>query len=84
MRVLLAATLLIILLKIRSVNPGVLPDPIKTTIGLKGSPRSRRSPVQVVNEMVLMISGMRHFEAAQHALRALSETQQLSTRPQGS
>jgi flagellar basal-body rod protein FlgF len=41
------------------------------------------SNVQVVNEMVSMIAGMRHFEAAQHALRAQSETQELNTRPQG-
>jgi flagellar basal-body rod protein FlgF len=41
------------------------------------------SNVQVVNEMVAMIAGMRHFEAAQHALRTVSETMQLNTRPQG-
>jgi len=41
------------------------------------------SNVQVVNEMVSMIVGMRHFEAAQHALRAVSEAMQLNTRPQG-
>ena len=40
------------------------------------------SNVQVVNEMVSMIVGMRHFEAAQRALRTLSESIQLNTRPQ--
>jgi len=61
--------------------PGVEPQAGSSSV-LQGYRES--SNVQVVNEMVLMISGMRHFEAAQHALRALSETQQLSTRPQGS
>jgi flagellar basal-body rod protein FlgF len=40
------------------------------------------SNVQVVNEMVSMIAGMRHFEAAQRALRALSDSIQMNTRPQ--
>ena|SRR5438034_55603 len=39
--------------------------------------------VKVVNEMVSMIAGMRHSESAQRALRSLSDTLQLSTRPQG-
>jgi flagellar basal body rod protein FlgG len=37
---------------------------------------------QVVNEMVAMIAGMRQFEAAQRALRTISESVQLNTRPQ--
>lgn len=41
------------------------------------------SNVQVVNEMVNMISGLRHYEAAQRAVRALSDAVQLNTRPQG-
>jgi flagellar basal body rod protein FlgG len=35
----------------------------------------------VVNEMVAMITGMRHFESAQRAMRSLSEALQLDTRP---
>jgi flagellar basal-body rod protein FlgF len=40
------------------------------------------SNVQVVNEMVNMIAGMRHFEAAQHALKTISDAVQQNTRPQ--
>ena len=42
------------------------------------------SNVQPANEMVAMIAGMRQYEAAQRALRSLSETMQMSTKPQGS
>jgi flagellar basal body rod protein FlgG len=35
----------------------------------------------LVNDMVLMINGMRHYEAAQRALRSLSESVALNTRP---
>jgi flagellar basal body rod protein FlgG len=38
--------------------------------------------VQPVVEMVSMMAGMRHFQASQRALRTLSESLQLSTRPQ--
>jgi len=41
------------------------------------------SNVQVVNEMVSMMSGMRQYEAAQKALRALGDALSLSTKPQG-
>jgi flagellar basal body rod protein FlgG len=41
------------------------------------------SNVQVVNEMVLMIAGMRQYEAAQRALRSMSDAIQMSTQPQG-
>jgi flagellar basal body rod protein FlgG len=40
------------------------------------------SNVQVVNELVSMLSGMRHYEASERALRTLSEAQALNTRPQ--
>ncbi len=40
------------------------------------------SNVQVVKEMVSMIAGLRHFEAAQRAFRAISEAISLNTRPQ--
>jgi flagellar hook-basal body protein len=42
------------------------------------------SNVQPANEMVAMISGMRQYEAAQRALRTLSDAMHESTRPQGS
>jgi flagellar basal body rod protein FlgG len=41
------------------------------------------SNVEPANEMVAMIAGSRYFEAAQRALRALSDSIQLNTRPQG-
>jgi flagellar basal-body rod protein FlgF len=40
------------------------------------------SNVQIVNEMVAMIAGMRQYEAAQKALLALSDSVGLNTRPQ--
>jgi flagellar basal-body rod protein FlgF len=40
------------------------------------------SNVQTVNEMVSMITGMRHYEAAERALRALGEAVGQNTRPQ--
>ncbi len=40
------------------------------------------SNVEVATEMVNMIRGARYFEAAQRALRTLSESVQLNTRPQ--
>jgi len=36
----------------------------------------------IVNDMVGMINGLRHYEAAQRAMRSLSESLALSTRPQ--
>jgi flagellar basal body rod protein FlgG len=40
------------------------------------------SNVQVVNEMVSMLTGMRYYEAAERALRALGEAVGLNTKPQ--
>jgi flagellar basal-body rod protein FlgG len=37
---------------------------------------------QLVTDMVNMVQGMRHYEAAQRALRALSDSVALNTRPQ--
>ncbi len=59
--------------------PGVTPAPNTSRVEqgyLEGS------NVLAVNEMVSMITGMRHYEAAQRALRALSEALELRTRPQ--
>jgi flagellar basal-body rod protein FlgF len=42
------------------------------------------SNVQVVNELVSMIAGMRQYEAAQKALHSLSDAVQQNTRPQQS
>lgn len=39
------------------------------------------SNVQIVNEMVSMVTGMRHYEAAQKALQALGEAISQNTRP---
>jgi flagellar basal-body rod protein FlgF len=41
------------------------------------------SNVQIVNEMVSMIAGMRQYEAAQRAFRAISDAIQQQTRGQG-
>jgi flagellar basal-body rod protein FlgF len=41
------------------------------------------SNVQMVNEMVSMIAGMRHYEAAEKAMRALSDAVAHNTQPQG-
>jgi len=40
------------------------------------------SNVQVVNEMAMMIAGMRHYEAARNALKSLSDAIQQTTQPQ--
>lgn len=40
------------------------------------------SNVQVVDELVQMIAGMRHYEASQRALRAMSDAVEQDTRPQ--
>ena len=40
------------------------------------------SNVQIVNEMVSMITGMRYYEAAQRAMRALGDAVALDTNPQ--
>jgi flagellar basal-body rod protein FlgF len=40
------------------------------------------SNVQVVQEMISMLAGMRHYEASERALRSLSEATALNTRPQ--
>jgi flagellar basal-body rod protein FlgF len=42
------------------------------------------SNVQIVNELVSMIAGMRHYEALQRALHAISDAAQQNTRPQSS
>jgi flagellar basal-body rod protein FlgF len=42
------------------------------------------SNVQVVNEMAMMVAGMRHYEAARNALKAISDAVQHTTLPQGS
>jgi flagellar basal-body rod protein FlgF len=63
-----------------SAPPGVTPQ---EGGGLVRQGYRENSNVQVVNEMVSMIAGMRHFEAAQRALRTLSESVQMHTRPQG-
>jgi flagellar basal-body rod protein FlgF len=60
--------------------PGVVPQD-----GGGGGVRQgyrENSNVNVVHEMVSMIAGARHFEAAQRSLRALSDAIQLQTRPQ--
>ena len=41
------------------------------------------SNVQPAEAMVAMIAGARHFEASQRALRAIADSVQLNTRPQG-
>jgi flagellar basal-body rod protein FlgF len=55
------------------------PQPAKATVeqGYREG-----SNVQIVNEMVSMIAGMRHYEALQHTLKALSDAIQQNTRPQ--
>jgi len=42
------------------------------------------SNVQAVNEMALMVAGMRHYEAARNALKGLSDAIQRTTQPQAS
>jgi flagellar basal-body rod protein FlgF len=78
----------------RFSNPSVL-EPVGTTLfaapaGTAPEPLAdgrvqqgyrEGANVQVVNEMVSMIAGMRHFEASQRALRTISESIQLNTRP---
>jgi flagellar basal body rod protein FlgG len=41
------------------------------------------SNVQIVNEMVSMMIGMRQYEAADRAIRSMGEAMALNTRPQG-
>lgn len=79
----------------RFPNPSVLvpvgttlfesPDAVPTEAGAGTVRQGYRegSNVQVVNELVTMIMTMRHHEAAQRALRAISEAVQQNTRPQG-
>ena len=75
-------------------NPNVL-RPVGTTLfeapaGVQLQPGTttvqqgfrESSNVQVVDEMVQMIAGMRHYEAAQRALRTLSDAIELDTNPQ--
>ena len=59
----------------RGVEPKTLE--VKVTQGMRES-----SNVEVVGEMVTMIAGMRHYEACQHTLRALSDAIEQLTRPQ--
>lgn len=61
-----------------SAPAGVAQEPASATV-LQGYRES--SNVQAASEMVAMIRGARYFEAAQRALRALSDAVQLSTRP---
>jgi len=60
-------------------TPEAQPEPGTGTV-LQGYRES--SNVQAAGEMVAMIRGTRYFEAAQRALRALSEAVQLNTRAQ--
>jgi flagellar basal body rod protein FlgG len=59
--------------------PGAAQEPGAATV-LQGYRES--SNVEAAGEMVAMIKGTRYFEAAQRALRALSDAIQLNTRPQ--
>jgi flagellar basal body rod protein FlgG len=58
---------------------GVQPQPGNTTVHQY---YREMSNVNVVDEMVQMIAGMRHYEASQRALRTIAEAIQLNTRPQ--
>jgi flagellar basal-body rod protein FlgF len=60
--------------------PGVASESNTGTL-LQGYRES--SNVHVVNEMVSMIAGLRHYEAAQRALRALGDAVANNTRGQG-
>lgn len=59
--------------------PGVAPE---TSTARVEQGYREESNVQAVNEMVSMILGLRHYEAAQRALRSLSDAIELRTRPQ--
>ena len=58
---------------------GVTPQPAVATTAEQGYRES--SNVEVIDEMVLMIAGLRHYEAAQRALRTISESLELQTSP---
>jgi flagellar basal body rod protein FlgG len=59
------------------------PPPVQQELGDVRVEQGYRegSNVQVVREMVLMLSGMRYYEASERALRTLSEAQSQNTRP---
>ena len=61
--------------------PGVEPQPATSSSVQQGYREG--SNVQVVSEMASMIAGMRQYEAAQRALRSLSEAVQQNVRPSG-
>jgi flagellar basal body rod protein FlgG len=58
---------------------GVRPESGSTTVEQH---YREMSNVSVVDEMVQMIAGMRHYEASQRALRTISESIQLNNPPQ--
>lgn len=59
------------------------PPPVQQDLGDVRVEQGYRevSNVQVVREMVSMLSGVRYYEAAQRALRSLSEAESQNTRP---
>lgn len=59
------------------------PPPVQQDLGDVRVEQGYRegSNVQVVREMVRMLSGMRYYEASERALRTLSEAQSQNTRP---
>jgi flagellar basal-body rod protein FlgF len=59
--------------------PGTTPTPGNSLV-LQGYVES--SNVQVVHQLVNLIAGMRHYEAAQRALKAISDSVEMQTRPQ--
>jgi flagellar basal-body rod protein FlgF len=72
--------------ELRRVGPSLFEGPAPQTPPL-GTVRVEQgyregSNVQVVQEMVQMMLGMRHYEAAQRAMRALSEAVQQNTQAQ--
>lgn len=62
------------------------PAPQTPTLGAVRVSQGYRegSNVQVVNEMISMMLGMRYYEAAERALRSLSDSTAQATRPDGS
>jgi flagellar basal body rod protein FlgG len=62
-------------------GPASPPEPEPGTARIEQGYRES-SNVQVVNEMVAMLAGLRHYEAADRALRSISEAVALTTRPQ--
>ena len=56
------------------------PPPTPGTVRVEQGYREA-SNVQVVNEMISMMLGMRYYEAAQRALSSLSDTVAQNTRP---